>query len=908
MGALPSLVTWFVASEPAAVVQPISVAELQALIHLAEEHAIPIVPRGAGTAGHGGAVPTRGGIVVDFYRMSCILDVDAAAGTATVEPGVTWQDLEEHLRVRGLALPLYPTSAISATVGGWIANGGGAGIGSFRYGYIRDNLVEVELVTPAGVETLSCDALDLVSGLAGTTGFISRVTLCVREAAEEVPLLAAFDGLEALLAVAAQIKEREFDLWHLGYFNATHAALSGKAIEEQVSRDIIHHDKVELPELPSEGILALFVGGDSQQSELKSLIQAEGGEVLAQEVAKHHWEERFYTMRLKALGPSLIASEVVIPGVKLPQLAERVRKRLGQQVAFHGTFVRGNAEATFLALVLDDERRRTFTLAYPLSLLPVAEAKKLGGRPYTIGMFFTQDAADYFGPERLARLFQFKEKVDPKRILNPGKIFPPSWDKGSPLGRLNLLIKLGHRFGGLLSTLDRWLPRRSATKVWNPKSVLGRQPLSQGLAWDAFSCSGCGYCRTRCTQFGVFGWESASPRGKFQYLRQNIQKSAQLDQRMADMFFMCATCRRCDPVCQVRIPILQHWDLTMRPVLWDEGYELPLHFQGTIENVLTTHNPTGHPHEKRTEWVTPEIRYQDKGELGYWVGCTASYAIKSLAENPLRILNAAGIEPVLFRDDEWCCGCDMMLYGCFEDVYDTVAHNIDAINKRGVKTLITHCPGCWSSFALYYPILAQRLNRQYNIKAEHITETLARLVKEGKIAFHQPLDMKVTYHDSCHIGRRGYIFEAPREVIRAMPGVELVEMPRSRENAPCCGRQLFAYTDTGPKPYVERAVEAVEAGAEALITNCPGCQVAYILGAREAAMELQVLDITDLVAMSMGITVRDPKIIARMARQAYDRNTKPKVQQEASRARAAFAPNQESYDPLPGRSPERGAD
>ena len=375
---------------------------------------------------------------------------------------------------------------------------------------------------------------------------------------------------------------------------------------------------------------------------------------------------------------------------------------------------------------------------------------------------------------------------------------------------------------------------------------------------------------------------------------------------MADMFFMCTTCRRCDPICQARIPILQHWDLTVRPLLWDQGYRLPSYFQDTAENILTTHNPTGHPHDKRTDWITPDIRYKEEGAMAYWVGCTASYAMKPLAENPLRILNAAGIEPALFREDEWCCGCDMMLYGCFEDIYDTVAHNMDVLHKRGVSTLVTHCPGCWSSFALYYPILAKRLGKQYNIRVEHITETLARLVSQGRLQFSRSLDMKVTYHDSCHLGRRGGIFDAPRQVLKALPGVELVEMPQTREDAPCCGRQFFTFTDTGPKPYVERVVEATETGASALVTNCPGCQVAYILGARETGASLQLMDITDLVAMGLDMAVRDPKIIARMARQAYDTRTIPKIHEEVERAKVLSAPGEERYPLLPGRRPAAG--
>lgn len=900
IGVLPGVVASTLETVPQAVVQPTGSEELVALMHLAQEHNIPLIPRGSGTAGYGGAVPAKGGIVVDFFRMSSILDIAPKGLKATVQPGVRWQQLEDRLRGQGLALRLYPTSAISATVGGWIANGGGAGVGSFQYGYLKDSILEVELVTPQGTQTLKGDSLELVNGLAGTTGFITRVTLLLREATEDRPLLAGFPDLEGFLKAVQEIKARSLPLWHIGYFDALHAALTRRAVEKQVARDLIHHDKLDFPELPQKGILGLFVGPARAVEALPAVVTASGGQVQGEKAARHIWEERFYPMRLKALGPSVVPSEVVVPSANLPKLASRLRSKIGRELTFDGTLVEGGKESTLLTYILDDERRLGFTLAYPLSLVPVSEAKKLGGRTYAIGMFFTREAERYFGKERLARVYEFKRRVDPNGILNPGKVFPTSLDKTSPLEKVEFFAQLGQTFGGLLGVADKLLPYKPLDRILDSGSRLAQQPLGEELGWDAYACTGCGYCRTVCTEFNILGWESGSPRGKFHFLRHHMKDGAKLDERMADVFFMCATCRRCDPVCQARIPILEHWDMTIRPVLWEEGYNLPHHFKGTTENVIAQHNPMGHPHQNRRDFLTPDIRYKAEGELAYWVGCTASYAMKPLAENPLRILNAAGVEPVLFLEDEWCCGCDMMLYGRFDDILDTVGHNIEAIKRRGVKTLVVHCPGCWSSFALYYPLLAQRLKTEYNVKVEHVTETLARLIEQGKIKPTRPVEMTVTYHDSCHLGRRGGIYEAPRKVMEAIPGLKLVEMPQNLADAPCCGRQFFVYTDEGSKPYVDRAVEAKTAGAAALVTNCPGCQVAFILGDREAKTNIQCLDITDLLATSMGIPVRESKMIHRMARQAYDRTAKVNIEKERARTRIFFAPHRGRYKDLPG--------
>jgi len=310
----------------------------------------------------------------------------------------------------------------------------------------------------------------------------------------------------------------------------------------------------------------------------------------------------------------------------------------------------------------------------------------------------------------------------------------------------------------------------------------------------------------------------------------------------------------------------------------------------------------GHAHIRRKGFLPSDVHYKSEGEIGYWVGCTASYAMQQLAENPLRILNAGGIEPVLFMEDEWCCGSDILLYGRTGDIMDTVRHNVEVMYRRGVKKLIVHCPGCWAAFSLYYPLLAEKLNLEWNIKVEHITQTIESLIKSGKIELKKPVNLKVTYHDSCHIGRRGDIYEPPRRILNAIPGIELVEKPQNRENSPCCGRQLFQSTMEGPKPYMDRVIEAHGTSASVLISNCPGCQVTYILGLREAGIEnLECLDITDLVCISMGIPVRANEIMTRIARRGYDRGVKPKIEADLCRSSVLFAPHEDKYRLLPGK-------
>src|SRR3990172_5922786 len=150
VAAMPGLVKPLVGKTvPEAVVQPESEAELVHLVRWAGAHSVPLTPRGKATSGYGGAVPVKKGVVVDFFRLRRVLAVDHTTLTVTVEPGIIWQKLERAIEPEGLSLRLYPTSAPGSTVGGWLAQGG-AGIGSYQYGWFSENVVSARVVLPSG--------------------------------------------------------------------------------------------------------------------------------------------------------------------------------------------------------------------------------------------------------------------------------------------------------------------------------------------------------------------------------------------------------------------------------------------------------------------------------------------------------------------------------------------------------------------------------------------------------------------------------------------------------------------------------------------------------------------------------------------------------------------------------------
>jgi len=910
VGVLPELARRQINAIPEAVVQPNSIDDLRALINLAVKYKTPLVPRGSGTAGYGGAIPTRGGIVVDFYRLNRIVNINKEERTVTVESGAVWNDIETELRRHGLALRLYPGSAISATVGGWIANGGGTGIGSFEYGYIKDNIVEVEIITPKGTRKLTGDKIDLVDGMAGTTGFISQVTLRVRDSEQDIPVLGAFPSLGDLVGVFQELREKKLPLWEVGYRDPAHVQLTHEAVERQAKR-LPLHTEVKESRLPQDKFIGIFVYPKSRENKVRdkllSILAARGGAVLDEELARFEWDERFYPIRLKALGPSIIPAEVKVPTEKLPQLVDEIKKKT-KKFAFYGTLINNGSQTAVLTYALDDERRRGFPLAYAGSLALIKAAQRYGGRPYAIGMYFTDSAGLLLGEDKLLKIYEFKKEVDPDHIMNPGKVFPRSLDKRSPL-RLNLILRLARSLAGIIRLTDKLFGGKPLGDAIKQKTRLGKLPFGKDMAWDAFACADCGYCRNKCPEFSAIGWESSSPRGKFRFLRDYSKGKIKLDERMAEMLYVCTTCGQCDQLCQVKSHIDEDWTLAARPVAWQEGFNPPMVSQVGASNILVKHNPQGYPQEKRAGWMPPGLKFRDEGEIGFWAGCSASFNKdnRNLAVNSLRILNKAGIEPVYLGSEEWCCGGGTYLIGCLEEIEETIKHNIDELNKRGIKTLITPCGGCYYYYTHLYPIYAERLKLKYQVTPKHITEIIIELLDEGKIKFKFPLKLRVTYHDPCHIARAGGIFEPPRKILASIPGVELVEMPQNRESAACCGRHTLRYPRLGSVIAGGRLSEAEQTGAQAIVSACPTCENNFSTVISQNGSNLEIFDITDLVAESMGLPTLITGKLSRLLKNQPKAGEKKEPQiyltkEELAREESLFKPHEESYAPLKGRT------
>jgi Fe-S oxidoreductase/FAD/FMN-containing dehydrogenase len=874
IAAMPSLVRPLVGdTTPDAVAQPSSETQLVELVRWANGRGVPLTPRGKGSSGYGGAIPVRKGVVVDLYRLCRVLAVDRAGLTVTVEPGITWEQLDRELAKEGLTLRLYPTSYPSSSVGGWLAQGG-AGIGSYEYGWFAENVTAVRLVLADGtVPELSGDDIGLVADAEGTTGVVSSVTLRVRPLADDAVTAVACPTARDLQALIEALIAADLPIWSMVYINPRMAEMKNRA----PLRTHNGHPAEERVLLPAAYILTLaYRAADRAAIEqaLPGLLAPVQGEILAERIAAHEWDHRFQLMIVKRLGPSLVPSEVVVPLAELGAVMEEIERKVDQPVVKEGVIVRrgahGRPEAVILGFIPSDQRRFDYNLVFGLVLTIVDIAVRHGGRPYSTGMYFASKAEQVMGRERVARLRAFKRQADPRGVLNPGKVVG-----GGALGKA---LALAGAFEPLIRPLGNHVIARSVATPDPGASVRG---IPADVALYAYSCSQCGYCVDQCDQFYGRGWESQSPRGKWYWLREFLEGREQWSQDVVDTFITCTTCELCDTRCSAVLPIEPSW-MKLRGRLIDDDKRMTLPPFEMMSAALHDQGDIWAGYRKdRAAWF-PKDLWEKHGpdhsaDVVYFAGCTASYVERDIGIGTVRLLDHAGVDFTYLGDKELCCATPMLVAGKWAQFERVMRANIAAVLAAGAHTVTTSCPACDMIWRTVYPEWAARLGIDYPIAVRHYSELVAEKIAAGEFAFprsgngggknsgkNKARDVgsrrRVTWHDSCHIGRASGVYEPPRELIRANPAAELVELPFNREQAHCCGSVLTLLKDPAAAADIGevRLREAQEVGAEAILALCPCCQFQLRVSAEAKGIDIDVIDLARFSAEALGYELPDP--------------------------------------------------
>lgn len=235
----------------------------------------------------------------------------------------------------------------------------------------------------------------------------------------------------------------------------------------------------------------------------------------------------------------------------------------------------------------------------------------------------------------------------------------------------------------------------------------------------------------------------------------------------------------------------------------------------------------------------------------YWRGCVSRYRLNHVIEATINVFEKLGINYTLLGDREGCCGDFLLLLGLIDEAKRCAVEVVSEIINSKVDIVVTNCAGCYRAFSREYP---ERLGIEMPFAVMHLSQLLNVLMKDNSMEFN-PIRMKVTYHDPCELGRRCGIYEEPRSVLKAIPGVRLVESKYARESCRCCGAGggVFAlYPNLSievAKDKLEKEVLPLE--VDALVTCCPVCYINLSYAATMHDLPLEVYDIAEVVAMAL---------------------------------------------------------
>jgi len=361
-------------------------------------------------------------------------------------------------------------------------------------------------------------------------------------------------------------------------------------------------------------------------------------------------------------------------------------------------------------------------------------------------------------------------------------------------------------------------------------------------------------------------------------------------EKLLEIIYRCPVCAACDINCKriMDLNIIGVLD-ALREEACEKGYgPLPAHKE-FLNSIMNYDNVWKQPRTRRANWAK-KMGVKDLSKAGetadvlYYVGCTYAYkpGMETVPQATATILKKAGIDFGILGPKEVCCGGIADNIGDLKTFKEIAAKNLDMFKDVGAKTIITNCPGCFMTFSEKYARIQNIDTAKLPYKVMHITQYLEQLINEGKIKFTKPVNKQVTWHDPCHLGRRGEpykhwegkrvaygltepprelnrgafgCYDAPRNILKAIPGIKLVEMERIREYAWCCGSgggAKSAYPDFALSTAKERIEEAACTGAGTIVTACPWCEANLNDGIDASEATMKVEDILDVVIEAMG--------------------------------------------------------
>ncbi|KUO50074.1 MAG: hypothetical protein APF76_06310 [Desulfitibacter sp. BRH_c19] len=381
------------------------------------------------------------------------------------------------------------------------------------------------------------------------------------------------------------------------------------------------------------------------------------------------------------------------------------------------------------------------------------------------------------------------------------------------------------------------------------------KPFYTDLINETLICARCGYCRVDCPIHKVIGWESSSPRARIKIVKDMLDKDKAFSKHEIERIFQCTLCGKCRDVCATDIDTVRLWTEIRKEIASRKKH--PENLQVLSQSILESKNITGEDSQSREIWLDSlDDEYKNNigkpSKLLYYPGCTSSlFPIGyKIPQSFVQILKIANVDFSLLGKMEQCCGFPLICSGEFDQCEELITANVENIKHLGVEEVVTTCPSCYNTIKKNWP---EVLKRDLPFTVSHVSQFLDRTIKAGKIELGE-FNKRVTYHDPCDLGRNGGIYQEPRSVLNSIPGLELVEMEFSRENANCCGGGgSLESVDAGLSGSIanNRLSEVLKVGAEILVSSCQQCKRTFHSASRKNKIRITVLDLTEIVLKSI---------------------------------------------------------
>ncbi len=386
--------------------------------------------------------------------------------------------------------------------------------------------------------------------------------------------------------------------------------------------------------------------------------------------------------------------------------------------------------------------------------------------------------------------------------------------------------------------------------------------LSRKEIREIKACTECRECLSVCPVQAVTGNVSISPPEKLRLYREFIEtteglksllKRGRIDRKLLEDFtravFECTTCGACGETCPVGIETQRLWPLLRREMV-KRGLG-PIGPQKDMPAVIKkTGNPYNQPPSERfSPWIPEDLPLAERSDIAYYAGCTGAYQAQPMVRGDLLVLRAIGRPfTMLEPEEEVCCGFPLFITGQFDMLEDLVTRLVKAYERREVKTLICSCPCCVNIMVRDWP---RFYGNPLPFRIVHITQFVAHSLKKGDLKISRTLPEKLIYHDPCYLSRGVGVIEEPREVLKAIPQVELLEFDSHGRNSRCCGAGGAAR-----KVFHENAIaigrltidEAFEKGADKLVLSCPACYEKVNEAMKDHPRKIKIVDIMELIA------------------------------------------------------------